>query len=160
MHRLGVSTAVVVALVALVATAAAWTRTADPVTAEEAVELARDALEEADVAGASIDREPSAGTYQPQRGEPIEVWETVASVDGGAIRLWLARDDGEPVFLDDRGPSGATQLLTEAQFQVLAGREADPARDRLLRENIVVTIAAAAALVVAALLGIAAARRS
>src|SRR3546814_1791254 len=67
---------------------------------------------------------------------------TVATLDGGGtISLWLAQDDGEPVFLDDRSPSGATQLLSEAQFDALADHEPDVGGERLLR-NIVLTVAA------------------
>ena len=152
MRRIGVVVATVVGLVALGAAALGWLRSPDPLTAADAAELAADALTGAGVAGAVVGPEPAAGTYELASGEAIRVWKAVATVEGGTILLWLAQEDGEPVFLDDRGPSGATQLLTEAQFQALADHDANPARDRQLRENVVVTVAAAALLVVAALL--------
>src|SRR3546814_12934462 len=78
---------------------------------------------------------------------------TVATLDGGGtISLWLAQDDGEPVFLDDRSPSGATQLLSEAQFDALADHEPDVGGERLLR-NIVLTVAAGFIAVLAAQIG-------
>lgn len=157
--RLGVLTAVVAALVVLVVTPLAWQRSPDPVTAEEAAELARDALAAADIPDASVGTEPSAGDYESEASDAVAVWQTVATVEGGTIRLWLSQEDGEPVFLDDRGPSGATQLLTDAQFEVLADVDENPARDRLLHQNRAATVAAAAALVAAAMLGTVGARR-
>jgi hypothetical protein len=152
MRRIGVVVATVVGLVALGAAALGWLRSPDALTAVDAAELAADALTGAGVTGAVVGPEPAAGTYELGPGEVIRVWKAVATIEGGTILLWLAQEDGEPVFLDDRGPSGATQLLTEAQFGALADHDANPARDRQLRENVVVTVAAAAVLVVAALL--------
>jgi len=148
MHRIGVGLAVVTSLVALGVVTAAWLRTPSPITAEDAAALTAGALAEAGLGDAVVGGDPSPGVYEPASGEdPVRVWRTVATVDGGTIILWLAQDGGDAVFLDDRGPSGATQLLSEAQFRVLADREANPARDRLRRENILLTVAAAAVLV-------------
>ena len=152
MRRIGVVIATVAGLVALGVAGLAWLREPEPITADDAAELTADALADAGVTGATVGLEPSAGTYEPESRPAIDVWKTAANVDGGTIVLWLAQDDGEPVYLDDRGPSGATQLLSETQSQALAERQENPARDRLVRQNVVITIAAGLVLVSAALL--------
>src|SRR3546814_13608776 len=124
------------ALVAGGAVRFGWLQAPDPITADEAVEVATDALRSADVDG-RVAADASSGTYEPTSGDPVEVWKTVATLDGGGtISLWLAQDDGEPVFLDDRSPSGATQLLSDAQFDELADPAHDVRGERMLR-NIV-----------------------
>lgn len=151
MRKIGVLVASVVGVTALAVAALGWLRSPDPITAEEAVGIADGALAEAGV-DASVADAPNTGTYEPDDGDPIPVWKVVATVEGGTVMLWLAQDGGEPVFLDDRGPSGATHLLSDEAFEDLAAHHANPARDRLLRENIALTLAAAGVLVVTALL--------
>src|SRR3546814_14533742 len=124
------------ALVAGGAVRFGWLQAPDPITADEAVEVATDALRSADVDG-RVAADASSGTYEPTSGDPVEVWKTVATLDGGGtISLWLAQDDGEPVFLDDRSPSGATQLLSEAQFDALADHEPDEIGRASCRESV------------------------
>ena len=82
------------------------------------------------------------------------MWKTTANVEDGTVQLWLSREDGEPVYLDDRTPDGAAQLLTDAQFREIGNHFENPALGRQLRRNLLATLAAALILGVAVLLGV------
>lgn len=156
MRGAGAIAASLLAAVALGAAFFGWLETAAPLTAQEAIEAAEDALRAAGVRGARVIGEPASGTYRPDGAEPIEVWEAIVSVDGGRIELWLAKDDGEAVFLDDRSEGGATHLLTDEEFRALSEHETSRPRDRLRRRNVALTAATTAVVVMAALLATAA----
>ena len=70
------------------------------------------------------------------------MWKTEATLEAGTVDLWLAREDGEPVFLDDRTADGAAQLLTDAQFRQIGDHFENPALGRQVRRNLLVTLAA------------------
>lgn len=142
--------AVGLGLVAVVVVAAAWLQSPPDITGAEAVRAARGAFRAAGVEGARVDGHPKAGTYQPpDGGAPLPVWRTSTRVRGGTVQLWLAREDAEPVFLDDRSGDGAVQLLSDAQFRALAAHYENPATGRQVRRNLVLTVAAALATAVA-----------
>ncbi|MGV3760821.1 MAG: hypothetical protein ACO1PW_14945, partial [Actinomycetota bacterium] len=102
-----------VVVVAVACTATAWLRPVEELTAADAVEVARSALAAGGVA-AVVDPAPGSGTYTTSDGQDVEVWKVLAGVDGGTVSLWIARDDGQPVFLDDRAPGGEGQVLSDA----------------------------------------------
>lgn len=142
--------AAALALVALGVVTVAWLQSPDDLTRHDAVRVAEGAFDAAGVDGALVDPDAEAGRYVPgddRRG--IAVWKTSATVEGGTVQLWLARSDGESVFLDDRAPDGSSQLLTESQFRLLADHFENPAVDRQVRRNMVLTVAAAAVALVA-----------
>lgn len=131
-------------LVALVVVAIGWLQNPDHITAAEALSAAEGAYAAAGLRGAAVDPDPVAGVYVAVAGgERMAVWKTSAALDGGTVQLWLARADGESVFLDDRAPDGASQVLTDAQFQNLADHYENPAAGRQIRRNLVLTLAAA-----------------
>lgn len=130
-------------LVAVAVVAIGWLQSPPDITGAEAVSAARGAFRAAGVDGARVDPHPRAGTYRPaDDGAPLAVWRTSTRVRGGAVALWLAREDGEPVFLDDRSGDGATQLLSDSEFQALAAHFENPAAGRQIRRNLVLTLAA------------------
>lgn len=130
-------------LVAVAVVAIGWLQSPPDITSAEAVSAASGAFRAAGVDGARVDPHPRAGTYHPaDDGAPLAVWRTSTRVRGGAVALWLAREDGEPVFLDDRSGDGATQLLSNSEFQALAAHFENPAADRQIRRNLVLTLAA------------------
>ena len=132
-----------IGVVALGAVAASWLQDPEPVTAEQAVGIADRAFAAAGLADATVDDAPIAGVYtSAERGRRIEVWRTTATVDGGDIELWLARADGEAVYLDDRTADGSAQLLTEDQFEALADHDEDPNLGAHLWRNVAITAAA------------------
>jgi hypothetical protein len=138
-------------LTAIAVVAVGWLQSPDHITAAEAVAAAESAYAAAGLRGAAVDHHPKAGEYVAETGrDHVAVWETVATLDGGTVHLWLSRADGESVFLDDRAPDGSSQLLSDAEFQQLADHYENPAIGRQVRRNLVLT--AAAALV--ALLGV------
>lgn len=131
-------------LVAVVVVAVGWLQSPADISAAEAVRAARGAFRSAGVDEARVDPDPRAGTYHPaDGGAPLAVWRTSTDVPGGSVELWLAREDGEPVFLDDRSGDGAVQLLSDAQFEAIAQRYENPANDRQIRRNLALTTAAA-----------------
>jgi hypothetical protein len=136
-------------LVGIGVVAVGWLQSPDHITAAEAVAAAESAYAAAGLRGAVVDPHPDAGEYAAVTGhEPIDVWETVATLDGGTVQLWLSRADGESVFLDDRAPDGGSQLLTDSQFQQLADHYENPAIGRQVRRNLVLTLAAALVMLV------------
>ena len=142
--------AVAIAVVAIAVVAVGWLQSPPDITAAEAVDAARGAFRAAGVEEARVDPRPRADTYRPAGGdEALPVWRTSTRVRGGRVELWLAREDGEPVFLDDRSGDGAVQLLSDDQFEALAGHYENPATARQIRRNLMLTVAAALATAVA-----------
>ena len=136
-------TTIGIGVVALGAVATAWMQDPDPVTADQAVGIADRAFDAAGLPGAAVDDTPIAGVYtSAERGRRIEVWRTTAAIDGGDVELWLARADGEAVYLDDRTADGSAQLLTDDQFEALADHDDDPNLGSHLWRNVAITAAA------------------
>lgn len=136
---------------ALVVTAVGWLQAPDSITGAEAVTAARGAFAAAGLGDGVVRPQAEPGDYPAGPGRsPIPVWRTFADVAGGTVELWLARSDGESVFLDDRTPDGTAQLLSDAQFEVLADHYENPALGRQVRRNLVLTAAAALVAFVAA----------
>ena len=137
-------------LAAVAVVAVGWLQSPPDITASEAVDAARGAFRAAGVDGARVDPRPRADAYRPAGGrEALPVWRTSTRVRGGRVELWLAREDGEPVFLDDRSGDGAVQLLSDAEFNDLADHYENPATARQIRRNLALTIAAALATAIA-----------
>lgn len=152
--------ALLLGLMAVALTAVAWLQRPDHITSGEAVRAAAGAFEAAGLEDASVSLRAAADTYDPEDGQPpVEVWKTTANLEDGTVELWLSRKDGEPVFLDDRTPDGAAQLLTDAQFRKIGEHFENPALGRQLRRNLVVTLAAALILGTCVLLGVGVAER-
>lgn len=149
------SAALLVGLLAIALVGVAWLQEPEDITAREAVRAAAGAFEAAGLEDASIALRAVADTYEPGDDRPhVPVWKTTATLEGGAVELWLSREDGEPVFLDDRTNDGAAQLLTDDQFRSIADHFENPALGRQLRRNLLVTLAAALILGTAVLLGL------
>jgi hypothetical protein len=127
--------------VAVACTATAWLRPVEELTAADAVEVARSALSAGGV-DARVDPAPGSGTYTTSDGQDVEVWKVLADVDGGLVAVWVARDDGAPVFLDDRAPGGEGQVLSDEAVLAISDHRGSPAHDRRLRANVAVTAAA------------------
>lgn len=142
--------AAALALVAVLTAALAWLQNPHHITASEAVRAAERAFAAAGLRGAEVSPHPVAGVHVGARNDRVAVWKTEAAIDDGTVQLWLARSDGESVYLDDRAPDGASRLLTEAQFERLAAFYENPAVRRQVQRNIVLTIAAALVAAVAA----------
>ena len=147
--------ALLLGLVAIALTAVGWLQRPDHITAGEAIRAATGAFRAAGLEDASVALRAVAGTYEPGDDHaPIEVWKTEATLRGGSVDLWLAREDGEPVVLDDRTADGAAQLLTDAQFRKIGDHFENPALGRQVRRNLLITLAAALILGIAVVLGL------
>lgn len=129
-------------LVAIVALVLGWLQNPSHITAHEAVTAAEEAFVSGGVRGATVAPVPAAGVYKGSRGERIAVWKTSAKLHGGTVELWLARADGELVFLDDRSNDGSSRLLTDKQFQRLAAFHKNPGVPRQVRRNVALTFGA------------------
>lgn len=145
--------AAALALVAVLTAALAWLQNPHHITANESVRAAERAFAAAGLSSAKVSPHPAAGLHVGARGERVAVWKTEAELEDGTVQLWLARSDGESVYLDDRAPDGASRLLTDAQFDRLDAFYENPAVRRQIRRNIVVTIAAALVVALAACVG-------
>lgn len=138
------------AVVAVGCTLGGWLQAPDELTASEAVDAAADAFGAAGLDDVDIDPDPVTGTYSPGGDDArVPVWLMSATYQGGTISLWIGRDDGEALYLDDRTPDGAAQLLTDEQVQAIADHDGSPAVARQVRRNLVVTVAAALVLALA-----------
>lgn len=145
--------AILVGIVAIAVAGAAWFRQPESITAREAIRAATGAFEAAGLQDAAVELRAVPDTYDAGgEREPVSVWRTSATVDEGTVELWLAREDGEPVFLDDRNPDGTAQLLTDEQFEAIGEHFENPALGRQVRRNLVLTVAAALILALAVLL--------
>lgn len=144
---------VLVGLVAITVAGAAWLQQPNAITAPEAIRAATGAFEAAGMRDAAVELRAVAGTYDAGGDRrPIAVWRTSAMVEAGTVELWLAEEDGEPVFLDDRNADGTAQLLTDEQFRAIGDHFENPALGRQVRRNLVLTLAAALILGLAVLL--------
>jgi hypothetical protein len=143
---------VLLGLVVVMLVAVAWLERPSETTARDAVQTAEDAFVAAGLRSAVVDPDAQPGTYTDERGDAIAVWRVAATLDGAPMELWLARDDGEPVFLDDVTVDGTARLLTQAQFDAIDSAADNPALARQVRRNLVVTAAAVAILVVVVIL--------
>ena len=131
--------AVVLAAVLVVA---AWQQGRPDLDADDARAFTRRALEHVALADIVVDTDVRAATYHPRTGgESVPVWETRATVTGGTVTLFVQRDAGLAVFVEDRTTDGGRQLLTDDQFAALADYEHDPPLDRRLRRNLAATLA-------------------
>jgi hypothetical protein len=136
--------------VALATTLVGWLQAPDDLTAREAIDAAEAAYDAAGLGGVEVDAEVVSGTYSSGGdSDPVPVWLTSATLDGGTIALWLARADGEAVYLDDRTPDGSSQLLTERQARAIGDHDGSPAVGRQIRRNLALTVAAALIVVLA-----------
>lgn len=127
----------------------AWLEPPSALTADEAVDAAEAAIAATGRQDVEVDPTPILGSYV-RAGETLEVWKTTARIGGQQLALWIARDSGDAVYLDDFDADGSARVLTDQEVGRLARYDGRGAIDRLVRRNVTVTIAAAliAALVI------------
>lgn len=135
---------------ALGAAGASWFTPTPELGAEDASELARDALAEA---GVEVDRltTPVRMVHQTESGDTVDAWRVRAEVqvDGAAeeVELRVQQSAGQLVYVDDRiGVDDAERLLDEDQFATLGQFRDDTLADRWVLRN---AIAGGSALFVA-----------
>lgn len=98
-------------------------------TAQDAREFTRRALEEAGLEDVRVDPRPEAGVFRPTAGDPIAVWKTRARAEGGVVHLYVTIEGERAVFLNDVADDGGA-LLTDDQFAQLEEFRLDPAEER------------------------------
>jgi hypothetical protein len=130
---------------------AGWLADVPEITASEAVEVAEDAFAGAGV-DAAVAAEPVADTYVSRSQRSVEVWRVRATVRDAPIDVLLARSGAQPVAIDDRSADGTAYVLSEAEYDSVAGRVDDPALERRVARNIALTLAAGLVVVAATLL--------
>lgn len=140
----------VVLFAALGAAGASWFTPTPDLEADDAGDLARDAL---GAAGVEVDRvaAPVRMVHQTEAGDTIDAWRVRADVevDGQAeeIELRVQQSAGQLVYVDDRiGVDDAERLLDEDQFATLGQYRDDTLADRWVLRN---ALAAVAALIIA-----------
>lgn len=132
---------------ALGAAGASWFTPTPELGADDASELAREALEEADVDVARVGP-ATAMVHETSDGETVDAWRVPAQVrDGGdveEIELRVQRSAGQLVYVDDRvGADGAERFLTDDQFGVLGEYRDDTIAGRWVLRNGLGAVAAA-----------------
>jgi len=124
---------------ALGAAAAAWFTPTPDLDADDAAELAIDALAEADVEAELAER-PRRGRHVTQDDEEVDVWIVALDVPvrrrTEEIELRVQRSAGRLVYVDDRiGADDADRLLDDDQFEALGQHRDDSVADRWALRN-------------------------
>lgn len=130
--------------VAAGAAVASWTTTRGELDADDAAEIAVDALgsvgHPATLAGA-----PERDEHRPPGEDPVEVWVVSVDVGDDEIEMRVQTTVGAVVFVDDRiGEDDLERLLTDDEFTELGAYRDRRLRDRRLRTNLAGSLAAAA----------------
>ena len=141
MRRLLVILCAAVAIVSVGAVAAGWLEAVPDITAGEAVEAAEVAFERAGVV-AEVEAIPAASTYVSRNQRAVEVWTVHATVRSAPVVVFLSRSGAQPVSIDDRSPNGTDYVLSDLEYDAVAGSVDDPALTRTVRRNIALTLAA------------------
>lgn len=128
------------------AAAAAWFTPTPELDADDASELARDALREA---GVQIDRAaaPVRMVHETEAGDTVDAWRVRVGVqaDGGdeEIEVRVQQSAGQLLYVDDRiGADDAERLLTDEQFAILGRYRDDSLADRWVLRNALAAVAA------------------
>ncbi len=131
---------------ALGAAGASWFTPTPELGAEDAEELAGDALGEA---GVEVDdlAAPAAMVHQTESGDTVDAWRVRADVqvDGEPeeIELRVQRSAGQLVYVDDRiGADDTQRLLTDEQFATLGQYRDDTLADRWVLRNALAAVSA------------------
>jgi len=129
----------VVLFAALGAAAAAWFTPTPELDADDARELAVEALAEADVRAEPAAR-PRKAAHVTQDDEEVGVWIVPLDVRAGGrteeIELRVQRSAGRLVYVDDRiGPDDGDRLLSDQQFEALGRHRDDTLADRWALRN-------------------------
>ena len=128
------------------AAGASWFTPTPDLDADDASDLARDALTEADVA---IDRlrPPVRMVHETSEGEEVDAWRVLVDVRAGGseevIELRVQESAGQLVYVDDIIGDGRT-LLSDDQFEVLRGFRDDTLADRWVLRNALAALGAVA----------------
>lgn len=132
--------------VALGALLVGWLQPPADLTKADAREVAERALEHVGIDEVVVADRVEAGRFLRDDEELIPVWRASATVEGfdGTVTLEVDRDDGSLVHLDDRSRDQSARLLSDDEFARFDGYATNPAQDRRLRRNLLLTLAAAA----------------
>ena len=139
--RVRLAAAVGVAVVAISVVAVAWLQDVPAISGEDAVTATEEALESAGL-DVEVEPDPVLTTYTPRSSDAVDVWAVRAIVRSEPIELRLALAGADPVAIDDRSLDGSTYVLSEGEYEAVAGGVDDPSRARTVRRNISFTCAA------------------
>ena len=133
---------------ALGAAGASWFTPMPELEADDASEVARAALTEADV---DIDRiqPPVLMVHETADGQLVDAWRVLVDVrSAGAleeIEVRVQESAGQLVFVDDIiGTAGTERLLSDEQFESLGQHRDDSLADRWVLRNAMAAVAALA----------------
>lgn len=137
---------------AIGAAGASWFTPTPELEGDDASQLAREALTDADV---DVDRvqPPVPMVHETADGQRVDAWRVLVDVQSAdaveEIEVRVQRSAGQLVFVDDIiGAAGTERLLSDEQFESLRQHRDDSLTDRWVRRN---AMAAVAALAIAAL---------
>lgn len=150
-ERLRTTIGWVCAAVALGALLVGWLQPPPDLSRDDARTVAQRSLDHVDVEGARVAPTVVARTFEREGRDAVDVWVTSATVRGfaGTIELQVDRGDGTLVHLDDRSDDQSSRLLSDEQFARFDGYATNPAQDRRLRRNLLLTVAAAGTMLMA-----------
>lgn len=136
---------------ALGAAGAAWFTPTPELGADDASELALDALGAADVDVERV-QAPAQMVHETEEGDLVDAWRVPVDVQAGdavqQIELRVQKSAGQLVYVDDLiGADRTERLLSDEQFEAMRQHRDDSLANRWVLRN---ALAAVAALVIAA----------
>ncbi len=125
------------------AAAAAWFTPQPVLDADDAVDVAVDALAEVGFEG-TLAGDPELVSHTPKDGDSIAAWAVFVDVEDETVELRVQESAGQLVYVDDRiGPDDVERLLTDDEFAEIGGYRDDVVFRRWVAQNIGGTIGAA-----------------
>ncbi len=131
---------------ALGAAAASWFTPTPELDADDASQLALDALAGADVAVERVEP-PVRMVHETEEGDLVDAWRVPVEVQAGdavqEIELRVQESAGQLVYVDDLiGADGTERLLSDEQFERMGQHRDDTLADRWVLRNALAAIAA------------------
>ena len=131
---------------ALGAAAASWFTPTPELDADDASQLALDALDGADVAVERVEP-PVRMVHETEGGDLVDAWRVPVEVRAGdavqEIELRVQESAGQLVYVDDLiGADGTERLLSDEQFERMGRHRDDTLADRWVLRNALAAIAA------------------
>lgn len=141
MRRWRAALLLALAVAAVGVVTSAWLLGVPDISAGDAVTTTEAAFADAGLE-VSVDPMATRRSYLSPRRSAVEVWAVRATVRDTAVDVLLARSGAQPVAIDDRTPDGADHVLTDAEYQAVAGHIEDLSLARSVRRNVALTMAA------------------
>lgn len=133
----------VVAFVAVGAAVISWFTPRPDLDADDAEETAIGAFSDVGI-DASVSRRVERSQHETADGDELDVWVVYVDVDDETVETRVLVDAGQLVYVDDRiGTDRQERLLTDEEFDTIAGYRNDATLDDWIQANVAAMVSAA-----------------